>query len=43
MTNDERKQAIEWLVKGYDMITIAQHFNMTRAEFARALNTESKS
>jgi len=43
MTETERSEAVDWLVKGYDIITVAQHFDMTRDELARELNTEIKS
>lgn len=39
MTEQEKKQAIQWLCKNYDLVTVAQHFGLTRDELAREIRT----
>jgi hypothetical protein len=42
MLNSEQRQlALDWYVqKGYDLITIAQHFGLTRDQLAHELRSQ---
>ena len=44
MTNDEKKQALAWLCQPipFDIITIAQHFGMTKDELTNEIRTNTK-
>lgn len=35
----DREQAIAWYVKGYDLITIAQHFGVSVEELCEVMRT----
>ena len=39
MLNDEqKKQALQWYISGIDLVTIAQHFGITRDELSSSIN-----
>jgi predicted DNA-binding protein YlxM (UPF0122 family) len=37
LTEGQRKLALDWYIKGFDLITIAQHFGISRDDLAREL------
>jgi len=38
LTEQQIGQAMYWYIKGYDLITIAQHFGVSRDQLARAIH-----
>jgi TPR repeat protein len=37
MTTKEKQQAIKWYIKGIDLITIAQHYNLHVEELKKQI------
>lgn len=42
LTDADRAQALEWYVKGFDLITIAQHFGVHVEVLKNLLRTKEK-